>query len=110
MRRARFILMALAVLALPASVIVGNVMSARTLADLTARPVTALIRADGAALPVAPSGQVATPTEARWMGASGTFLGYRISFLMPDGAIVTCQASGTSIRCDDGWTVERTHP
>lgn len=86
--------------------LVANIGSSMALADLAARPVLALAKAD-TRIPVQQFGRPAAEGEARFQGGTGVFLGYRLPYRLPNGEVVTCIIRFQSLTCRDGWAVER---
>lgn len=87
--------------------VADGAVSAWTLSDFAARPVTALLR-DGARVPVAARGSDGAGGEASHTGGSGIPLGYAHDFGLPEGGTVSCSHIGRWMWCGDGWEAERT--
>lgn len=80
--------------------------SSMALNDLTARPITALVR-DGAHIPVQPSGRAPLEGEARGVGGRNVMFGLSLAFALPDQTVVTCTQRFRRLACDQGWQAER---
>jgi hypothetical protein len=88
--------------------VVESFASSWALADLGARPVTALLRGAERVEVPAPGGTLPAPGTARAIGGAGIMLGLSTVYQMPDGSIVTCRFRPVGGGCDGGWTAERT--
>jgi hypothetical protein len=82
--------------------ILTNVGSSMALADLTARPITALQRT-GMTVPVQPTGRAPEPGEAKGIGGQGVMFGLSLNFALPDSGTVTCTQRFRILSCSDGW-------
>ncbi|WP_128516430.1 hypothetical protein [Tabrizicola thermarum] len=82
--------------------ILTNVGAGMAVSDLTARPISALMR-DGRAIPVQPSGRAPAQGEARGIGGRGVMFGLSLVFALPDGATVSCTQRFRHLSCSDGW-------
>jgi hypothetical protein len=86
--------------------ILTNVGASMALADLGARPITALQR-DAVTIPVQPSGRAPEPGEAAGVGGQGAMFGLSLFFALPDGTAVTCTQRFRHLTCSDGWQAVR---
>jgi hypothetical protein len=86
--------------------ILTNTGSSMALADLGARPITALQR-EGTTIAVQPSGRAPEPDEARGVGGEGVMFGLSLVFALPDESLVTCTQRFKHLSCSDGWQPQR---
>jgi hypothetical protein len=83
-----------------------NIGSSMALSDAVARPILALTQADQR-IPVQQPGQPTATGAAQLRGGQGIPFGYRFTFALPDGSLVTCSHRFHSLACDGGWQAER---
>ena len=85
-----------------------GILSARVLADMTTRPILALVSANGTRIPAQLPGGPRKPDEAQIAGAASRRFGFDTVYLLPDGSTTTCRFRLSGATCDGGWSPERT--